>query len=37
MHAHREARFAAAMAGWSDAERDTFADLLTRFVAGLRG
>jgi DNA-binding MarR family transcriptional regulator len=34
-HAARRARFAAAMAGWTDAERAAFADLLTRFVAGL--
>ncbi|WP_214402860.1 MarR family winged helix-turn-helix transcriptional regulator [Pseudonocardia lacus] len=35
VHAHREARFAAAMADWSEAERAAFAALLTRFVAGL--
>ena len=31
-HAHRQARFAAAMAGWTPAERAQFADLLTRFT-----
>jgi DNA-binding MarR family transcriptional regulator len=35
MHAFRRARFATAMAGWTDDERTAFADLLTRFVAGL--
>jgi DNA-binding MarR family transcriptional regulator len=33
MHRQRQARFAAAMADWSRAERETFAALLTRFVA----
>jgi DNA-binding MarR family transcriptional regulator len=37
VHAHREARFAAAMAGWDDADRAAFAGLLTRFVSGLDG
>jgi DNA-binding MarR family transcriptional regulator len=35
MHAFRRGRFAAAMDDWTDAERAAFADLLTRFVAGL--
>jgi DNA-binding MarR family transcriptional regulator len=35
MHAFRRARFAAAMTGWTAEERAAFADLLTRFVAGL--
>jgi DNA-binding MarR family transcriptional regulator len=35
VHAQRRARFAAAMAGWTEAERAGFAELLTRFVAGL--
>jgi DNA-binding MarR family transcriptional regulator len=35
VHGFRRARFAAAMAGWTPDERDAFADLLTRFVAGL--
>ncbi|MEV0569197.1 MarR family winged helix-turn-helix transcriptional regulator [Dactylosporangium sp. NPDC050588] len=35
VHAARRARFAAATAGWTPAEVETFAQLLTRFVAGL--
>jgi DNA-binding MarR family transcriptional regulator len=35
VHGFRRERFAAAMAGWTPAERAAFADLLTRFVAGL--
>jgi DNA-binding MarR family transcriptional regulator len=35
MHAFRRARFAAATASWTPDERAAFADLLTRFVAGL--
>ena len=35
VHAARRARFAAATGDWSPAELDTFALLLTRFVAGL--
>jgi len=37
VHEHRRARFDAAMDGWSAAEKATFADLLTRFVARLDG
>ena len=35
VHAFRRSSFAAAMADWTDDERTAFADLLTRFVAGL--
>ncbi|MEV5960794.1 MarR family winged helix-turn-helix transcriptional regulator [Kribbella sp. NPDC051952] len=35
VHAYRRDRFANAMEDWSAAERETFADLLTRFVTGL--
>ncbi|MEV0135021.1 MarR family transcriptional regulator [Dactylosporangium sp. NPDC050688] len=35
VHAARRARFAAATAGWTAADLDLFAQLLTRFVAGL--
>jgi DNA-binding MarR family transcriptional regulator len=35
VHAHRRERFAAAMAGWTVAERESFAALLTRFVGAL--
>lgn len=35
VHRFRQDRFAAAMEGWSDAERTEFARLLSRFVAGL--
>ncbi|WP_406049650.1 MarR family winged helix-turn-helix transcriptional regulator [Kribbella sp. NBC_00889] len=34
VHGYRQERFADAMTGWTDAERETFADLLTRFVSG---
>jgi len=37
VHDARRARFAAAMTDWSTVERAAFADLLTRFVAGLDG
>jgi DNA-binding MarR family transcriptional regulator len=37
VHRFRRARFATAMADWTDAERAAFAALLTRFVAGLEG
>ena len=35
VHAFRREVFATAMAGWSEAEQATFAELLTRFVAAL--
>ncbi len=35
VHSARQARFGAAMAGWTPAERETFAALLTRFVSAL--
>ncbi|MET7420670.1 hypothetical protein [Dactylosporangium sp. NPDC005555] len=35
VHAARRARFAAATSDWSPADVETFAQLLTRFVAGL--
>jgi DNA-binding MarR family transcriptional regulator len=35
VHRHRQARFARAMDGWTDAERADFAALLTRFVSAL--
>ncbi|WP_433164116.1 MarR family winged helix-turn-helix transcriptional regulator [Kribbella sp. CA-247076] len=35
VHRYRQERFAAAMDGWTDAEQQTFADLLTRFVTAL--
>jgi DNA-binding MarR family transcriptional regulator len=35
VHAARREVFASAMAGWSEAEQATFAELLTRFVAAL--
>ncbi|SHL28502.1 DNA-binding transcriptional regulator, MarR family [Pseudonocardia thermophila] len=35
VHAYRRRVFAAAMADWTDAERETFARLLTRFVTAL--
>ncbi|WP_206752043.1 MarR family winged helix-turn-helix transcriptional regulator [Kribbella antiqua] len=35
VHTYRRERFAAAMDGWTDDERQTFADLLTRFLTGL--
>ncbi|WP_433512805.1 MarR family winged helix-turn-helix transcriptional regulator [Nonomuraea sp. CA-143628] len=36
-HRGRQAAFAEAMTGWSEAERAEFARLLTRFVEGLPG
>jgi DNA-binding MarR family transcriptional regulator len=35
VHEFRRSVFAAAMAGWTEDERAAFADLITRFVAGL--
>ena len=35
VHTFRRHRFAAAMHDWPEAEKETFAVLLTRFVAGL--
>jgi len=35
VHQYRRRQFAQAMSGWTDQERDTFADLLTRFVTAL--
>jgi DNA-binding MarR family transcriptional regulator len=35
VHGYRRAQFARAMSGWTDAERETFAGLLTRFVTAL--
>lgn len=35
VHTFRRRKFAAAMDDWSETERETFAVLLTRFVAGL--
>ncbi len=35
VHDYRRDRFATAMDDWTDAERQTFADLLTRFVTAL--
>jgi DNA-binding MarR family transcriptional regulator len=35
VHAFRRARFAEAMTDWPDADKETFALLLTRFVAAL--
>jgi DNA-binding MarR family transcriptional regulator len=32
VHQYRRGQFAAAMSGWTDHDRETFADLLTRFV-----
>jgi len=32
VHQHRRSQFARAMSGWTDRERQTFADLLTRFI-----
>jgi hypothetical protein len=31
----RRGQFAAAMSGWTDHDRETFADLLARFIAAL--
>ena len=35
VHQDRRTQFARAMSGWTSHERETFADLLTRFVAAL--
>lgn len=35
VHDHRRQRFATAMTGWTDLERENFAELLTRFVGAL--
>jgi DNA-binding MarR family transcriptional regulator len=35
VHGYRQQRFAAAMADWTPTERQTFADLLTRFLTAL--
>jgi DNA-binding MarR family transcriptional regulator len=35
VHQYRRSQFAAAMTGWTDHDRETFAELLTRFVAAL--
>ncbi len=35
VHAYRRQRFATAMNDWTATERETFGDLLTRFVTGL--
>jgi len=35
VHQYRRSQLAAAMSGWTDQERETFADLLTRFVTAL--
>jgi DNA-binding MarR family transcriptional regulator len=35
LHQHRRDQFAQAMNGWSAADRDTFAGLLTKFIAAL--
>src|SRR5215831_4699864 len=35
VHQYRRSQFAAAMSGWTDQERETFAELLTRFIAAL--
>jgi hypothetical protein len=35
VHHYRRTQFARAMSGWTDLERQTFARLLTRFVAAL--
>ena len=35
VHAYRRQRFALAMDDWTPTERETFGDLLTRFVTGL--
>jgi DNA-binding MarR family transcriptional regulator len=35
VHHYRRTQFAAAMSGWTDQERQTFAQLLTRFVTAL--
>lgn len=35
VHRYRRGQFAAAMSGWTDHDRETFADLLTRFITVL--
>jgi DNA-binding MarR family transcriptional regulator len=35
VHEYRRGQFAAAMSGWTDHDRETFADLLARFIAAL--
>src|SRR5215471_4951742 len=35
VHQYRRSQFAAAMSGWTDHDRETFAELLTRFIAAL--
>jgi DNA-binding MarR family transcriptional regulator len=35
VHQYRRSQFAAAMSGWTDHDRETFADLLARFIAAL--
>src|SRR5215831_2078931 len=35
VHQYRRGQFAAAMSGWTDHDRGTFADLLTRFITAL--
>jgi DNA-binding MarR family transcriptional regulator len=35
VHQYRRSQFAAALSGWTEQERETFADLLTRFTAAL--
>jgi DNA-binding MarR family transcriptional regulator len=35
VHQYRRGQFAAAMSGWTDHDREAFAELLTRFVAAL--
>ncbi|MFI7060037.1 MarR family winged helix-turn-helix transcriptional regulator [Kribbella sp. NPDC050124] len=37
VHEYRRERFGQAMADWTDGERQTFADLLSRFVTALDG
>jgi hypothetical protein len=35
VHHYRRTQFARAISGWTDQKRQTFADLLTRFVTAL--
>src|SRR5215469_3486400 len=35
VHQYRRSQFARAMSGWTEQERETFADLLTRFITAL--
>jgi hypothetical protein len=35
VHHYRRTQFARAISGWTDQERQAFADLLTRFVTAL--